>query len=283
MALPRMGIDALASRLHLNRDELVTVVEGSVDKRCLLHLSKSQPAINIYEIRELDSPIIDEFHGYGDNKARILSLFSRDALRDYADVNLIGLVDRDLDGVIRPTVNVGGVYYTVFACLLATVSDRAEMGEMFHAVFGLKINEEFWDELWQFSAKVYCLRGVINVRDASFTMPDLGKCVRRIQDGGFDWVRYIQIVAQQSGWPAGEISKELSDMMGMTSERDHRMNVRLHSTVEYLSLLLSKERLVKSSVSAEDIERHIIALYLRLGISCSTVNFFFEKASVLKY
>ena len=277
MALPRLGLKALFARLHLNKDQLVTIVEGAVDKRCLLRLVHV-PNAQFIEIREIESSIADEFHGYGDNKARILSLFSDPKMADFADKNAIGIVDKDLDGVVRENKNIVGVYYTPFSCLVSFVSDGASVNEMLSSIFGIQVIPKFIAEIQKFSRNMYFLRGYVQLYEIGYALPDLDKCVRSIEDGGFNWDRYINAIVQQTNLTRESISLNIAEQVQTFSARDERDNNHFHSTSKYIALLLRKERLTRSPISSDEIERHLVGLYLRKGPSCPIVGLVNNRA-----
>lgn len=269
MALPRIGVAALAARLSLNKDKLLTVVEGFTDKRCLSRLVSNN--IEMLAIAEVEAPLSDDFHGYGDNKARLLSMFCVDEFRSYANENFIGLVDRDLDGVLRLELDVKGVYYTEFACLISFVLDSDSIRELFDSVFGVRLNDLFLLEIQRFAERMYLIRGYLQTLDDPIKPPELGKSVRTLSEGGFDWDRYTNVVAQQSGLKKSDLNLFLEQESNKIRTRAGRLNVHFHTLATYIAALLRKERVVNPTISPEEVERHLVGFYLRVGASCPSV------------
>jgi hypothetical protein len=269
MALPRIGIAALAARLSLNKSKLLTIVEGFTDKRCLSRLVSTN--IEMLAIAEVEAPLFDRFHGYGDNKARLLSTFCVDEFRSFANENFVGLVDRDLDGVLRPELDVNGVYYTEFSCLISFVLDSDSIRELFDSVFAVRLNDLFLSEVQTFAERMYLLRGYLQAIDDPIKPPELGKSVRTLSEGGFDWDRYTNAVAQQSGLKKSDLISFLEQEAPKIRTRAGRLNVHFHTLAIYIAALLRKERVVNPAIGPEEVERHLVGFYLRVGASCPSV------------
>jgi hypothetical protein len=262
-----MSQDSLENQLFLEQRRLVVVLEGVEDRDVVSSwCGYKSLAVDAYAATDVEVPILDRFHGYGDNKARVASLIATERFSDYVDRSLIGIVDRDVDGVVRPWLEVLGLYYSEFCTLTSGVLFGTVLSGIMQESFGGVMSRDFIIEISRFYRRHYVLFALKERFSGGKGLPAVDKSVRRLVDGGFDWISYISKVKAVLGWKSSP-ERILSFLDRRSTDDDVRMVARYHDSLRYLWILSRKEGLIDKTVSLDEMYRHmrVHLMHLRQG------------------
>jgi hypothetical protein len=257
MTLPRRSQQSLANQLELERSRLCVVTEGEEDRHIIDSLAAHRNlAVDCYQIGDIDAPIENRFHGYGDNKARVASLLASAFIREWADTRVIGFIDRDLDEILRQAIVVCGLYYSEFTCFSSRVFIGARLKEVVSNAFARSLDDACVEEIEMFSRKFFVL---FTIKERFFkgkSLPSIDKSVRPLSKGGFDWAGYLNKVRSSLGWPIGadRIDRFLDRHIG---GGDVRSCLKYHTSMSYFLAFGRAEGFIPKGVEIQELYRHM--------------------------
>jgi hypothetical protein len=265
-----MSIETFATKLQLEKRRIFLITEGVSDRRMLERFVEDQKlSVDIYSSDDVEIELDPKYAKYGGNKGRVITLISDPDIAPFADDNAVGLIDRDLDWALDIVVHVRGIYYTEFSCLPSFTFSRHIFSNWLRVAFGRTFNDQALDELEKFACANFKLRVVKANTFPKKALPSIKSYVHALSDGGFDWPGYIGTVAQLAG---REITSAMikSKMDGQVCSPEPRLNLHVHSAVEFIYYLGRKERVFDSSVSIDELYRHIPIIYALESHLCGT-------------
>lgn len=253
MSLPRMSVDALLARFHVEPEILCVFTEGWNDRNIVDHwIGRSDLSATVYCIDEVEIPIDGRFAEYGGNKGRVFTLFECTQVSEVADALAVGVVDRDVDFDIGKNLSIRGVYYTEFACLQSEVVSGEHAKSILKVAFHKDLSKDQIEEIDNFSRFAFCIRAVKREKRPDASLPRFDKSIRSLRDGGFDYTGYVE-KCNSSLSDVGDLSGVIA---GLYADVDVRSQTHFHSTVEFLLRFLRKEKIIDSTVSVEELYRH---------------------------
>ncbi|MEH6664091.1 MAG: hypothetical protein V7678_04520 [Brevundimonas sp.] len=260
MSLPRMSIEALSARLHIENEQIVVVVEGLDDQRLLDRWASSEGLpVAIYSVSDIEVELAPSYAPLGGNKGRVVTLIASDQLVRYANDNLYGIVDRDLDDALGRTVNFDGLYYTTYSNLKAEALCRSGVSDILRIGFQREPTDELLDELDAYSRMDFKYRVWKELNGHKFDNISISSYVRKARDGGYDWDRYLSSTAVSR--KAAALAEGRGALEHIDASGDVRLYRRDHSLIEFLWEILRKERFIDATVRIEELARHIRWLF----------------------
>jgi hypothetical protein len=267
LKFPRQSLDALAARLKLEPNELITIVEGPSDAKILGTWADNDGLdIVFYPVQDFEIEAEPDLEVYGGNKSRLISLMRAAILQEFADYNLIGLIDRDIDEDRNRTVVLRGLYYTVFSCLMSRLVEYERIKLVVDSLTVKYVSRDIITEIITFSWKYYHVRVLRDELNPSYKLPPLKDYVRRLSDGAFDWDQYNDKLSKFGGIPANSLVNLPTVRMG-----EVKYKVHFHSMVEYAHLLGKEERFFSQEISIAEVGRHFRQNFLADLDSCPVI------------
>lgn len=249
----RASLGALAAQLAAEPKRLVMITEGEAERFSLSSWAKVNGlAVDAYHVQDFDVELAPTWFQYGGNKGRVCTALSSEEVAPFADANAIGIIDRDLDGVIRPIIAISGVYYadaaSFYSIILHSPTTKGELSQFFKK----EIDQDFWDRVLDFGTKFLHLRSLLQSQSSPRSPVAIRKYITSDQSlGYFRWDDYLSANTNQTGIPVSVLEKAINDPEPFNGFLDY------HFTLQFIFLAGKKAGFLGSDVSLSEIQRCI--------------------------
>lgn len=272
----RRDLAALAAQMAAEPNRVLVLTEGETDRFAISRWARDAAIpVDAYHIQDFDITLSPKFIPYGGNKGRICSLFDDPWANEFRDRNLIGIIDRDLDGIIRDEIEILGVYYTDGSSFFTFLLHPDKLKELLERTFRKHVPEKILDACTRVGTKLLLLKGFLQVQDEPVSTVAIKSYVNKDESKYFfDWDDYINSVALK----AKVDSKSIHDFIDFHFRCDSGC-VDYHLFVQFLYLAGRKIGFFENSVTENEIKRHIERSFFEAAHETTIARILVEKTS----
>lgn len=279
MSIVRASLAALGAQLAAEPKRLMVMTEGESDRFAIAKWARDKSlSIDAYHVQDFEIDIDAKWVEYGGNKGRICTAFDNDEIVDFADKNAVGIVDRDVDGIIRDLVDVAGVYYAVGGSFFCFLFSKPKIENILETSFKKAPAKSIIDATIDFGKRALALKSFLQDMEEPIKPVAIKKYMSSDKEQNyFAWDEYLKATANKTPFSKDDISNFIS---ANCSEDD--VCIDYHLAVEFLCLCGKKIGLFAKSVQVDELRRHIERAFFDFTDECELRQLLTEKEASIK-